>query len=102
MLDYETIWLPALARKKIILGYLLTDLIKNCLINILKNKNLRYARYKKPLKTTFYKWENVETYSSSNAVAQDPEERVKLNKLKIIQIIAYPHHETTKRKVRKT
>ena len=50
-------------------------------INVSKSKTLCYARYEKPLKTTLYKWKKyVETYFSSNAAAQDPEERVTLKK----------------------
>ena len=40
----------------------------------------------------------VETYSSSNAVAQDPEERVKLNKLKPNTTIYITYKKTKKKK----
>ena len=41
-----------------------------------------YARYEKPRKPPFRSGQNcVETYSSSNAAARNPEERVQLNKL---------------------
>ena len=42
--------------------------ILNIFFSVRNNKNYKWKKY-------------VETYSSSNAAAQDPEERVKLNKL---------------------
>ena len=44
-----------------------------------------YARYEKPLKKPLFRSgqkKKVETYSSSNAAADDPEERVEFRKLR--------------------
>ena len=50
--------------------------------NVSKNEKLCYARYEKPLNNHSLEVakKNVETYSSSNAAAHDPEERAQLNK----------------------
>ena len=65
--------------------------------DVSENKTLCYAEYEKPIKehplevVTKY----METYSSSNAVAQDPEERVQL--LQYTKLIKLKKENTKKK-----
>ena len=69
-----------------------------------KNEKLYYARYEKPLKNHLLEVAKkyVETYSSSNAAAHDPEERGQLNKPKHYTIYKTEQEKKSKCKKRKT
>ena len=59
-----------------------------------------YDRYEKPPFRSGQKY--VETYSSSNAAARNPEERVQLNKLKNLQQLITEAVQTTLKRNKKS
>ena len=72
--------------------------------NVSKNEKLCYARYEKPLKKNHpleVAKKYVETYSSSNAAAHDPEERGQLNKPKHYTIYKTEQEKKSKCKKKK-
>ena len=72
--------------------------------NVSKNEKLCYARYEKPLKNHPLEVAKkyVETYSSSNAAAHDPEERVQPRKPKHYTIYKTKQEKNNKCKKIKT
>ena len=72
--------------------------------NVSKNEKFCYARYEKPLENHPLEVAKkyVETYSSSNAAAHNPEERVQLHKPRRYTLYRIEQEKRTIAKKRKT